>query len=483
VRARAPDAAIGPGRLRPLSPRPFAAGGSVFAVLALFPGVAARAASVALSVALSVAFSGALVLLAPALEATAWAGGCEVSGYATAAQDRDGAIAEAGSLSSTGHWADSRAVYLWVLARYPDDAEALFGLARLDSWGGCYHLAEEEYRFILAKHPDDADVRGGYADLLLWDGRTDEAVRLVARGLVISPGSPALLQRAARMAYWSGDATSAVRLADAAEQGAPDDGDVRAERDALFLREARATLRFDRYPASYQDLTTASILGLWRIGRFDLTGGAELVGRTGAGLPTLIDVHYPIGLAWHPAMGVTLGGEVEPGAPAQAIADLALRFWATAPITHRIDFGLTYQFWRFSSGPEAVHIFNPALGVLLPHEVRFELRAWIAAADLSGHGTLPSQSSVVGAVGGLVTWHAAPRFDTGLSYTYGAELDQNPALVQLIAFKSHVISAYGDRILGRHGGVRLTLGIDRREAPGGDAIGVPSAEVSGYLRW
>jgi hypothetical protein len=228
---------------------------------------------------------------------------------------------------------------------------------------------------------------------------------------------------------------------------------------------------------------TASLLGMQRTGRFDLTAGAELVDRMGAGAPTVIDVHYPVGIAFHPAMGVTLGAEVEPGAPAQAIADLALRFWAQAPITHRVDFALTYQLWHFSSGPEMVHIFNPAVGAALPHDVRVELRAWISAADLSGRGNQPAQSSVAGAAGGFVSWHSAPRFNAGLSYTYGAELDQNPTLVQLLAYHSHVVSAYGDRLLGRHGGVRLTLGIDRRAAAGGDAIWIPSAEVSAYARW
>jgi tetratricopeptide (TPR) repeat protein len=409
---------------------------------------------------------------------------CEASAYTTTAQDREGALLEAGSLSSAGHWADARAAYISVLARYRDDPEALFGLARLDSWGGCYSLAEDEYLRILGSHPEDADVRAGYVDLLLWDGRIDDAARVLARGLALDPGSAELLERAGRIAYWSGNATDAVRLADAAERAAPDDGDLREERDRLFLREVRATGRIDHYPPGYQDLITMSVQGLDRVGRFDLYAGAELVERTGAGAPTIVDAHYPVGIAYHPSTGVTLGAEVEPALPKpQAIAALALKVWAQAPVTHKIDAQLSYQLWDFLQGPEMVHIFNPALGMALPHELRVEARAWISVAHLSGNGTLPSQVSVAGAGGGLVSWHAQSRLDLGLTFTYGAELDSNPTLVQLLQYQSAVVSAYADRLINRHGGLRLTLGIDRRKAPNDVVIWIPAAELSAYLRW
>jgi tetratricopeptide (TPR) repeat protein len=433
--------------------------------------------------ALLATFALACLLLLLLVTKSAAAAKCTVSDYAPKGADRDAVILEAGSLSSSDRWADARAAYLWVLARHRDDPEALFGLARLDSWGGCYRLAEQEYLAILTHHPEDADVRAGYVDLLLWDGRNDEAQRVLDRGLARDAGAPALLQRAGRMAYWSGDATRAVRLADAAEQAAPDDGDVRAERDRLFLHEVRAGARIDHYPSGWQDLVTLNTQGLDRIGRFDLSAGAEIVARAGAGAPTIVDAHYPVSLAYHPSQGVTFGAEVEPGAPARAIANLALKVWAQAPLTHLVDAQLAYQFWHFSLGPEIVHIFNPALGIALPYEVRLELRAWLSVADLSGHDAFPAQVSVAGAGGFLVSWHAANRLDLGVTYTYGNELDQNPTVVQLLSSHGHAVAAYGDWLLGRHGGIRVTLGLDRRELSGGPVLWIPSAEVGGYVRW
>lgn len=419
--------------------------------------------------------------------APARASDCVASSYATVASDRDVAIVEAGSLSSSGRWADARAVYLWVLARHEDDPEALFGLARLDAWGGCYPLAEAGYLRVLSTHPEDADVRAAYVDLLLWEGSLDDAERILARGLALDPGAPPLLERAARLAYWSGDATAALRLADAAERAAPDDGDLRAERDRLFLGEARATARLDRYPSPYQDLATVGAQVLQRIRRFDLYGGAEMVARLGQ--PSVVDAHYPVGLAFHPSTGVTFGGEIEPGAPARAIADVALKVWAQAPLTHRFDASLAYQFWHFSAGPELVHIFNPAIGVALPDDLRLELRAWLSAATLLTQPTLATQPSgasstgVTGAAGFQLSWRASARLDLGFACTYGAELDQNPALLQLLAYRALVVNAYADRLFSRSWGLRPTLGIDRREAPGGTALWVPSVEVSAYTRW
>src|ERR1035438_863495 len=264
-------------------------------------------------------------------------------------------------------------------------------------------------------------------------------------------------------------------------------GALRAGRARLFLGEARATARLDRYPSPYQDLATVGAQVLQRIRRFDLYGGAEMVARLGQ--PSVVDAHYPVGLAFHPSTGVTFGGEIEPGAPARAIADVALKVWAQAPLTHRFDASLAYQFWHFSAGPELVHIFNPALGVALPDDLRLELRAWLSAATLLTQPTQATQPSgasstgVTGAAGFQLSWRASARLDLGFACTYGAELDQNPALLQLLAYRALVVNAYADRLFSRSWGLRPTLGIDRREAPGGTALWVPSVEVSAYTRW
>jgi tetratricopeptide (TPR) repeat protein len=429
----------------------------------------------------AMAFSVLVLLLA--LAADARGSSCTVSDYVTAANDREAALLEAGSLASTGQWSDARAVYLWVLARHDGDPEALFGLARLDAWGGCYRLAEREFLGVLAGHPEDAEVRAGYVDLLLWEGQLDEAQIVLKRGLALDGSAPPLLQRAARLAYWSGDATEAVNLSDEAERVAPDDGDLRAERDRFFLGEARLTARVDRYPAAYQDLDTYGAQALQRIRRFDVYAGAEIVERAGAQMPAIVDAHYPIGVAYHPSMGVTVGAEVEPGKPATAIADLALKAWVQAPVVHRLDAFLSYQHWHFSLSSEIVQILNPALGFALPGDVRLEARAWVSEVTLPSNGSLPGQSSIVGAGGFGLSWQALPRLGVGIAASYGAELDQNPTLLQLLNYKAYTVTGYADWLLNRHLGVRPTLGGSARVAPDGTVIGILSVEVSAYVRW
>ena len=127
---------------------------------------------------------------------------CSVSGYAVAARSRVAALLETGGLAANGRWPDARAGYLWVLARYPNDPEALAGLARVDAWGGCWALAEKEYAAVLTAHPEDADVRAGYADLLMWRGRGADAERVLAAGLALDSTAPPLLAREARFASW-----------------------------------------------------------------------------------------------------------------------------------------------------------------------------------------------------------------------------------------------------------------------------------------
>ncbi len=429
-----------------------------------------------------------VLVLLTALEGHARGASCAASDYSPAAGDREAALLEAGSLASSGRWSDARAVYLWVLARNDGDPEALFGLARVDAWGGCYRLAEGEFLGVLEAHPEDADVRAGYVDLLLWEGQFEQAEDVLKRGLALDSTAPALLQRAARLAYWSGDATEAVRLADGAERAAPDDGDVRAERDRMFLGESRVTARVDHYPAAYQDIDTFGVQVLQRFRRFDFYVGAERVEHKGADVPAILDAHYPFGAAYHPAKGFTLGAEIEPGAPAKAIADLALKGWVQVPVVHRLDAFLSYQYWHFSAvGSEPVQILNPALGFALPGDVRLEARAWISWVV----------STVVGAVGFGLSWQATPRLALGVAGTYGVELDQTTSLqplnagnavglttsLQLLNYTTYTGTGYADWLLSRHWGVRPTLGASAREDPHGTVIGILSVEVSAYVRW
>jgi tetratricopeptide (TPR) repeat protein len=421
-----------------------------------------------------------VVALASLASRVALAADCATSGYYPRARAREAALLEAGELAANGRWSDARAVYLWVLARHQEDPEALFGLARVDAWGGCWTLSESEYRRVLAAHPGDADVRAGYVDLLVWRGRLDEAERMLEGGAQGGQGenavkAPALLARAARFAYWRGDATTAVRLADDAERGAPDDGEVRAMRDRMFLGEARLTVHFDKYPAGYQNLLSLGTQILERTGRFEVYGGAQLLARYqgSSTTQTVVDGRYPFGASYHPALGATVGVEIAPGLPSNAIPDWSLKGWGMTPIAGPFDVFLAYSFWHYA-GDEIVQIVNPSLGVALPHELRLEVRGWIPVASLRG------QTKIVGAVGTLLSWSATPRLDAGVTYTYGAEVDRVPALYQLLAFQSHAGAVFVDWLLGRHGGLRPLGGIEYRIE---GAVVIGSLEISAYGRW
>ncbi len=432
--------------------------------------------------------AGAAGLLA--FSARAHAATCRASAYETAASTRDEAMVEAGGFAANAHWADARAVYLWVLARHRDDAEALYGLARVDAWEGCWELAESEYSRVIGAHPRDSDVRAGFIDLLLWRGRFDEAEALIEEGLVLEPKSPALLGRLARLMYWRGDAGSAIRLADEAERLAPEDGDLRAARDRMFRGEARLTAHMDRYPPGYQDLHSLAAQVLQRTGRFEVYGGAQVLQRYGGNAPNaVLDARFSLGGMYHPALGVLVGAEVAAGAPANAIPNVATKVWALTPLTTRLSAYFAYAFWHFD-GDQTVHTLNPSIGIALPLELRLDLRGWLSAVRLPPPDDRAAQVKLAGSGGLQLTWSATRRVDIGGWYTYGAQIDQNPALFQLLEYRTHVMGTFADILLHRYRGVRPLVAVERRQAvaapPEGaraPAVWIGSFEISGYVRW
>jgi tetratricopeptide (TPR) repeat protein len=421
---------------------------------------------------------GCVVVSAAFASRGARAADCGASAYYPSARTRESALVEGGELAANGRWADARAVYLWVLARHEDDAEALFGLARVDAWGGCWAIAESEYRRVLATHPGDADVRAGYVDLLVWRGRLDDAERVLAQGMTMGPKAPpALLARAARFAYWRGDAGTAVRLADEAERGAPDDADIKVARDRMFRGEARLTAHLDVYPSTYPSLVAVAGQALERLGRFEFSLGAQMLERLSASTTKpVVDGRYPLGAVYHPAIGAALGVEIAPGAPANAIPDMAAKGFALVPILGPMDGLFSYSLWHYASG-ELVNIFNPSLGVALPAELRFEARTWISWVFLHG------QSQVESALGGELIWSPTPRVTAAATYTYGAEVDQAPTLYQLLEYRSHVAGGFADILFDRKGGVRPALTLERREGGTSGVIWIESFEIGAYARW
>ncbi len=416
--------------------------------------------------------------------ATARASDCAASRYTAGATTRDAAILEAGQLAAAGRYADARAAYLDLLSRNEDDSEALYGLARVDAWQGCAMLAESEYTRVLVAHPRDADVRAGLVDLFVWNDRYDEASRMIDEGLALDPRSPALLARKARMLAWKGEAVEAARMADEAVSLAPDDGDLAAMRARMFVGEARVAGRLDLYPPGYQDLYALGGQVLGRVRRFELYGGIQALERYGGATSRpVLDARYPFGLLYHPALGVTLGAEIAPGLPANAIPDVAIKTFANVPVAHRTSAYLAYSFWHFGGG-ELVNILNPSVEVTLPRDVRVTVRGWLSAVTLPRPSPQTADTKIAGALGPAAAWDVTPRVTVGAWYTYGTELDQNPALFQLLAFRSHQVGTFGEVLFNRFQGVRPLVQVARREATSsGVSIWTISFELGAWLRW
>lgn len=404
---------------------------------------------------------------------------CTVSDYRTHAHTREEALVEAGGLAASGRHADARAVYLWVLARAKDDPEALFGLARVDSWGGCYKISQREYVQVLAAHPEDADVRAGFVDLLMWSGRLDDAEHVLRAGLAIDPKAPSLLARAARFALWRGEAQLAEALATAAEHADPGDPELRELRDHVFVGESRLTGRVDVYPSAYPSIYSLGVQALEHVGRFELTAGAQLVDRAGGGAGPIVDARYPLGVVYHPALGWSVGGEVGLGEPATAIPRWTIRELVVAPVAGRFDMSMSYDLWLFDSG-EHVHLLDPGIGIELPKEVRLDLRAWIAAV------TLPTGTrQVVGAGGIQVAWAVTSRLDLSGTLTYGVEIEPTGALtqLQLLDYAGPAGVASADWRLSRGVGIKPSAGYQRLRDDLGQTLSIESFELGVYERW
>ena len=78
------------------------------------------------------------------------------------------------------------------LATNPQDAEAMFLLARSYAWNGEPRRALPLYATLLAVEPGNADYRLGHGQALLWSGDAVAAVRELERAHQIAPDYPEL---------------------------------------------------------------------------------------------------------------------------------------------------------------------------------------------------------------------------------------------------------------------------------------------------
>jgi len=454
-------------------------------------GLQVNAVASALIASIALCASIALFALFPnrALAAT-----CESSGREPAASSR----ASRGSREQLLHdaredayahrYGDARAAYLWLLARDPRDLETLAALARADAWEGCWALAESEYRIALRAHPEDADVRGGLVDVLMWQQRWSEADGTLQEGLAREPKSPTLLARAARLAFFRGDATEAKRLASLAEELAPDDEEIRELRDAIFVGMGVVDARGEFAPGDYPNVYTYGIFALQRVRRFELSVDEHVIQRTAPGV-SIVDLRSTLGIGYHPAVGVLAALELGYGAPATAIPHYSMKLSLSSPIGLRFTGSFAYSLWEFD-GHREVHIFNPTLAYQLTDTVEIALRWWTAYIAISpspeGASRLLADTAHSGGV--HVGWHPSAPWIVTADYTYGVGLDANLTIQQLFTVRSHVFGVGAGYRINRALGVQGTLGIESRRnvselGDSSPAITIPSIGAGFSVRW
>jgi hypothetical protein len=426
------------------------------------------------------AFAALAALAGP--EATAFAGDCPVTPPAAgrpATPRRIPTLRQAQQLAYAKHYPDARALYLWLLARMPSDSEARAGLARVDAWDGCWGLAEREFREALAAHPEDSDVRAGLIDLAMWEKRWEEARHLIDDGLAVEHDAPALLLRRARLLHWSFDDSEALAIVRDLQRREPDDAEVRALRDDLFVGEATLGVRFDAYPGGYPDITTvdAQLVEHWR--KLEITAASHLVDWTGGSIARpIVDGERTLRLAYHPAIGFTAALEAGFGNPGVVLPRDEIAAELAFPIYGRFAGVLDYAYWTFAGGV-SVHIVNPTLAYELTDDLEVAAHAWIVHV-----GDGPTHAGGFAETwGGHVGWKATPRLRTLLYYTYGVQLDRDPTVVELLTLRSHVVTGAVDWLVTRDYGLRGLLGLERRAQDNVPSILVGSVGAALYVRW
>lgn len=384
----------------------------------------------------------------------------------------------------------ARALYLAVLARDPEDEEAAVGLARVDASDGCFGLAERGYRDVIARSPGNVDARAGLADVLLWTRRWDEARAVLDAGLALAPLSPDLLSRRARVAYWSGDVTAAIRYLGEAERVSPLDPEVHESRDRVFLGQARLGQRAQVYPSGYDDVFTTDVSAMQRWRRLRFETGATVVSRYGASRETrsgpiktrIIDGRPRLGAYYHYGGGGWFGGSVAVSAPALALPRYAFDAKALVPLGRILSLQGAAGYWRYEDARD-VTILSPALGVAVSDSVDLTLRYWLTSVIVRREGAADSVDHVH-SVGGRVAWRPDSRLALGLDYTYGVQLERNPSATELLELRSHIVTVLGRRLITRSVGVDLALSLERRTSlgTGPDVLGW-AAEGGVFVRW
>jgi Flp pilus assembly protein TadD len=429
---------------------------------------------------------GALLTLAYG-ERSAGAATCKASALsplASHAHKKGDILHEAEGFAHHGRYSDARALYLFALTRYPNDPEVVEALGRVDSWEGCWELAETEFRQVLSAHPEDDEARGGLIDLMAWQARWKEAEALLAEGLGKNPDSATLLSRGARLAFWRGDATEAAHLADKALRLEPKDDELRELREGIVLGTAGADFRLDAYPGGYPNVYTygSAINERWR--KFEFQVDSHIIHRLGGNLASpIIDGQRTLGATYHPTYGTILHLDFAYGNPAVAIPKYAGHGSVTTTLFGRWNGSFDGMVWAYTLGRDVL-IFNPALAYEWSDTLELAVRWYTAYLSISSGDGHPFSSNWAHTFDLHGTWRPTKRLSVSADYSYGAQLEAAPTLQSIFSYLSHVLAAGADYVLRPDLGVRGLLGIERRAADqSSEVIWIASIEAGAYVRW
>lgn len=105
-----------------------------------------------------------------------------------------------------------------ALSLEPDQPQALAALALLPPMHGDWLAAERRLRAVLARHPDQLDALSGLGLLMISVGRIADGTAAVARAAQLEPLSPIYQYRRAYHLWFGGDLAAADRTIDRALQ-------------------------------------------------------------------------------------------------------------------------------------------------------------------------------------------------------------------------------------------------------------------------
>jgi len=369
-----------------------------------------------------------------------------------------------------------------LLRRDPNDDEARAILARLDAWAGRARAAEDGFRDVLARHPDDVEVRAGLVDLLLWQGRWTEAELEIARGLA-TRDDPGLWARRARLRHWEADALAARAAIRRALALAPDDPEVTAVADQIFVGELRVVPATEQLPRGYAD-TWGGQLGLTvRWERVELAfQSTQVVRGAGLGASAHYNGFYSLSALRPVTRWLQLGAEAGFGAPVTSLPRFLGRGLVVLPLLGPVSASVTYSALAYPHD-RIVHALAPVLSIPAGDALRVDVIYWLDVLAIPAEAGRPSTTETLHALGVQIVWRAAPRLSIATLWTRGTGVDEVADLPARLSIDTQSLRVSLDALTGFGSGIRPAYRIEVRRDDRGVVVPIHRIELGAYSRW